>query len=56
MSSSEIAKVSQEHGDELEAPIELEEIKKAISVLRGDTSPGLDGLTVEFYKIFGQSL
>lgn len=50
----EIAGLSAEQREELEAPIELEEIRKTTRAMRGNTSPGPDGLKVEF--IFGQQL
>lgn len=49
----EMLKISQEHR-ELEAPIRMDEINKAISAMRCNSSPGPDGLTPEFYKKYKQ--
>lgn len=49
---AKIAKISQEHRDILEAPIDLEEINAAVFALHCKSSPGPDGLTSEFYKKF----
>lgn len=46
--SVKLGEMSQEH-KMLEAPIELEEIHKAIMALRCNSGPGSDGLTPEFY-------
>lgn len=40
----------------LQAPISLEEIKLAILHTKGNTSPGSDGLTMEFCKSFVEDL
>ena len=37
---------------EMEGPLSVEECKKALDTFEGDKTPGEDGFTVEFYKIF----
>ena len=36
----------------MEGPLSVEECKKALDTFEGDKTPGEDGFTVEFYKIF----
>lgn len=38
--------------DALNAPISLGEIENAIPSLKSNKDPGLDGFTLEFYKLF----
>ena len=45
-------KLSKEVKDELDAPITVEEVEKAIDNLPRGKSPGIDGFPVEFYKVF----
>lgn len=47
-----LSTLSAELREELEAPIALEETRLAISSMRGNTSPGLNGLIIEFDKKF----
>lgn len=37
---------------DLSKPISSEEIRKAITTINNDKSPGLDGISIEFYKAF----
>lgn len=47
----------EEHDKEAgEREIQLEEIEMAIMQLKGGKSPGVDGLTNEFYKTFKDKL
>lgn len=52
LNSVNIRKVTHHHKKELNAPTTLEEVKYAVINLKGNTSPGPDSLTVEFYKKF----
>ena len=36
----------------MEGPLSVEECKKPLDTFEGDKTPGEDGFTVEFYKIF----
>ena len=45
-----------ENKDLCEKSLTTEEIEKAISNFENNKSPGNDGLTVEFYKIFSDML
>ena len=45
-------KVTQEQRQTLDAPITLEEIKKAVFQMQTGKSPGLDGIPIEFYQEF----
>ena len=38
--------------NDLDAPFSIDELDRAVSSLSTQTSPGLDGLTCEFYKAF----
>lgn len=49
LNNVDIRKVTQDHKEELDDSITLEEIKEAIAGLKGNTSPRADGLTLEFY-------
>lgn len=42
--------------DKLEEPIKLDEVLLAIRALKASKSPGLDGLTGEFYRMFQDQL
>ena len=44
--------LSDECSDLVEKEIMLDEIKSTIKSIKNDKSPGVDGLPVEFYKIF----
>lgn len=52
----ELKELTRDHMEIKEAPIDLEEINKAIANLSCNSSPGLAGLTPEFYKRFAQVL
>lgn len=56
LESIRIKELTLAHMEKLEAPISISEIYKAISHLRPNSSPGLDGLTPEFYMRFAQVL
>lgn len=56
LDSVNIGKLTQDRKMELDVPITLEEVKEAIGSLKGNTSTGTDGLTVEFYKTFEKTL
>ena len=47
-----ISKLKTEDREEMEGPLSVEECKKALDTFEGDKTPGEDGFTVEFYKIF----
>ncbi|TKS65192.1 putative 149 kDa protein ORF 2 [Collichthys lucidus] len=49
---SELPQVSTEINSQLERPLEMEELHTALQSMQGQRSPGVDGLTVEFYKTF----
>ena len=48
----QIPKLSDEDRDSLEGPLSYEECKNVLESFQNDKSPGEDGFTVEFYKIF----
>ena len=48
--------VSRENKQHCEDPINTKDIRKAISSLENNKSPGNDGLTAEFYKTFAELL
>ena len=47
-----ISKLKTEDREEMEGPLSVEECKNVLDTLEGDKTPGEDGFTVEFYKIF----
>ena len=47
-----ISKLKTEDREEMEGPLSVEECKKTLDTFEGDKTPGEDGFTVEFYKIF----
>ena len=47
-----ISKLKTEDREEMEGPLSVEECKKALDTFEGDKTPGENGFTVEFYKIF----
>ena len=47
-----ISKLKTEEREEMEGPLSVEECKNVLDTLEGDKTPGEDGFTVEFYKIF----
>ncbi len=53
---SNIPQVDQETRDLCETVIKIEEVDKAINKLRSGKSPGPNGLTCEFYKLFREDL
>ena len=48
----QIPKLSDEDRDNLEGPLNYEECKNVLESFQNDKSPGEDGFTVEFYKLF----
>lgn len=48
--------VTDAHNNTLGAEVTIEEINQVIAKLRGGSSPGLDGLTTEWYKIMRDKL
>ena len=48
----EIPKLDDKERDELDGPLTYEECKKSLEAFQNGKSPGVDGLTVEFYKHF----
>ena len=49
---SGLPQVSEETNSCLEAPIQLQEVHAALQSMQGRRAPGIDGLTVEFFKAF----
>ncbi|XP_040928666.1 transposon TX1 uncharacterized 149 kDa protein [Betta splendens] len=47
-----LPQVSEETNDVLDMDISLQELSTALQGIKGGRAPGLDGLTVEFYKTF----
>ena len=52
----QIPQVSEADNLQAELPISIEEMGKALKALNNNSSPGLDGLTTAFYKIFWTEL
>ena len=48
----QIRKLSDEDRDNLEGPLGYEECKNVLESFQNDKSPGEDGFTVEFSKLF----
>lgn len=48
----ELPQVSAETNSQLDRPLQLEELRAALQSMQGQRAPGIDGLTVEFYKAF----
>ncbi|KAI3363915.1 hypothetical protein L3Q82_001510 [Scortum barcoo] len=53
---SELPQVSTETSSQLEEPLQLREVQAALQSMQGRRAPGIDGLTVEFYKAFWEIL
>ncbi len=51
-----IQSISEEERSFCDSPETLEEILNAINQLKNNKSPGKDGITSEFYKLFPDSL
>ena len=52
----ELPQVSEETNSQLDQPLQMEELHAALQSMQGRRAPGIDGLTVEFYKAFWQIL
>ena len=50
--SEQIPKISQEDFERLESPISLQELGKAVKQLANQKCPGVDGLPIDWYKVF----
>ncbi|KAI3353605.1 hypothetical protein L3Q82_004810 [Scortum barcoo] len=49
---SELPQVSEWTNSQLEKPLKMQELQAALQNMQGRKSPGIDGLTVEFFKAF----
>ncbi|KAI3358279.1 hypothetical protein L3Q82_003277 [Scortum barcoo] len=49
---SELPQVSEWTNSQLEKPLQMQELQAALQNMQGRKSPGIDGLTVEFFKAF----
>ena len=49
---SGLPQVSMETNSQLERPLHIEELLAALQSMQGRRAPGIDGLTVEFYKAY----
>ena len=47
-----LPQVSREANSQLESPLTPHELYAALQSMQGRKAPGIDGLTVEFYKAF----
>ena len=52
LNDTDIPKLTEDQRDQLERDITTEEIKTALSQMSNNKSPGLDGITTEWYKKF----
>ncbi|TWW61078.1 Transposon TX1 uncharacterized 149 kDa protein ORF 2 [Takifugu flavidus] len=48
----DLPRVSEETNSRLDRPLQLDELQAALLSMKGRKSPGVDGLTVEFFKAF----
>ncbi|KAJ3584711.1 hypothetical protein NHX12_015206, partial [Muraenolepis orangiensis] len=44
--------VSEEANSQLEGPLTIQELQTALQGMQGRRAPGIDGLSVEFYKAY----
>ncbi|KAI3373352.1 hypothetical protein L3Q82_006652 [Scortum barcoo] len=49
---SELPQVSEWTNSQLEKPLQMQELQAALQNMQGRKSPGIDGLTVELFKVF----
>ena len=56
INSSNLDTIDQENADRLDRPISLLEMDSVISKFKKNKSPGWDGLTAEFYKVFWEDI
>ena len=56
MRNLELPKVTQENNAMLTKPITIQEVYKQIQGLKNGKSPGDDGFTNEFYKVFNDQV
>ena len=54
--NAEVKQVTREESNFLSKAITVNEVKKAISEMKNNKSPGSDGLTVDFYKSFANMI
>uniref|UniRef100_A0A3Q3EUV6 Reverse transcriptase domain-containing protein n=1 Tax=Labrus bergylta TaxID=56723 RepID=A0A3Q3EUV6_9LABR len=47
-----LPQVSEETNTQLNGPVQMQELKAALQGMQGRRAPGIDGLSVEFYKAF----
>lgn len=52
----DIPTLTQTYADKLDAPINIEEIQKALKMMQTGKTPGPDGFPVEFYKTYAEQL
>ena len=50
LNSMDIPRISDQHKDDCEKNLTVDELKNSLLPMSGGKSPGNDGLTVEFYK------
>ena len=56
LNGSNYNKLSEVDRDLCDTPLNLAELGAALKLLKNDSSPGSDGITAGFYKIFWQKL
>ena len=56
LNTIEIPKLSEKYREDLDQPIQMEELNYAVKKLKYNKSPGADGITPEFYKCFWDEL
>ncbi|KAJ4946628.1 hypothetical protein JOQ06_024291, partial [Pogonophryne albipinna] len=49
---NELPQVSEETNSQLEGPLTIQELQTALQGMQGRRAPGIDGLSVEFYKAY----
>ena len=47
-----MSQVSEEANSQLEGPLTIQELQTALQGMQGRRAPGIDGLSVEFYKAY----
>ena len=56
LNDSTLNMLSEDEKEMCDAPLQLEELEAALNLLKNDSSPGSDGITPGFYKVFWQRL